>query len=217
MTPSLEDITENLKSLVENISSSQDNYKHDLMKETHELKRHVQLIKEVCYGFDFNFNLHSLLILQQNNFLDQMTNLSQAQPRASLIAALQDERSKAKMLETENAELRATIDSYQQSFKLIMNKYKTHDDQLKSLNKHEGNFQLPIDEINRVRYEFMQQQVNNMVLVIDKATTVDFQKLKEQETKITKLHEDNTTLKKILLCGKKPKLSSIQNKNLPSN
>lgn len=144
-----------------------------------------------------------------------MTNLPRSQPRSSLIAALQDERSKAKMLETENAELRETIDSYQQSFKLIMDKYKTHDDQLKSLNKHESHFQLPIDEINRVRYEFMQQQVNNMVLVIDKATTVDCEKLKVQDDKIVKLHQDNTTLKKILLCSKKPKHPVTQ--NLPSN
>lgn len=64
MTPSLEDITENLKRLVENISSSQDHYKKDLMKETHELKRNVQMIKEVCFdfviGLKFTFGFHCL-------------------------------------------------------------------------------------------------------------------------------------------------------------
>lgn len=125
-------------------------------------------------------------------------NVSQSQPRDSLIYALQDETKQIHNLETENSELQSTIKSYQDFLAIIMKKYREQSTDFEQTIKFETDYNAPSGNLTSQRCEYFQQRLNEMILVLDKAQEIDETKISKQEKQIAELKNQNDKIKKLL-------------------
>lgn len=140
--------------------------------------------------------------MQYHSELGVINNLSESQPRGSLIAALQGEVKQIHELESENTELRTAIDHHQQVLEVIMCKYREQSKQLQRINMLESMYRIPEDNYDSQRYAYLQAKVNEMILVMDKACELNETKMEKQQDLIVKLKEENNRIKKLLLQDK---------------
>lgn len=139
------------------------------------------------------------MCLQFHQELSVVNNLSESQPRTSLISALQDERKKARSLEKENNELRSAIEQHQQVLEIVMMKYREQSKQLARINRLELIYRIPSNDLDCQRYRYLQDKVNEMVLVLEQACETDDFKINSQQQLISKLTAENNRIKRLLL------------------
>lgn len=125
-------------------------------------------------------------------------NVSEYQPRSSLIAALQDEIKQVYNLETENSELKTALKSHQDVLTIIMKKYRDQSKQLGQLIDFETDYTIPEDDLNSQRCQHFQEKVNQMILVLDNSCGIDEDKIALQQKLINKVHKKNLKIKKML-------------------
>ncbi|KAH9401240.1 FGFR1 oncoprotein partner 2 [Tyrophagus putrescentiae] len=180
MTPNADDLIEILKKLVTQIESLDGNVK-GLVQQSHELNKGVQLMEEY------------------HGELGVLNNISELQPRTSLITALQDEERQIEQLEGENRELRLAIEQHQQVLQLIMAKYREQGAKLRRVNQLEARYRLPADHLDAQRHRYMAETVHQTVQVMDRACEVDEAKIRQQQLLIEKIREENGRIKRLLL------------------
>ena len=206
MTPNADDLIEILKKLVTQIESLDGSVK-GLVQQSHELNKGVQLMEEVSRGVmrlcvECRANLHLLFPLSDHQYhgeLGVLNNISELQPRTSLITALQDEERQIEQLEGENRELRLAIEQHQQVLQLIMAKYREQGAKLRRVNQLEARYRLPADHLDAQRHRYMAETVHQTVQVMDRACEVDEAKIRQQQLLIEKIREENGRIKRLLL------------------
>jgi len=180
MTPTVDDLIDTVKKLVNDIDSLDDKVKC-LTHDSYELNKTIKLTKE----------FHQELSI--------LNNLSESQPRASLISALQDEIKQIHRLEKENDELRIAIEQHQQVLKIVMAKYREQKKQLERINELESVYKMPKNDLTSQRYKFFQEKVNEMALVMEKACQLNDDKIEKNQHNIAKVSQENNRIKQLLL------------------
>jgi len=198
MTPTVDDLIDTVRKLVGDIDSLEDKVK-GLSRDLQDLNKTVELTKEVRINqmiAIFNFRIYFPKFHQELSILN---NLSESQPRASLVSALQDEIKQIHHLEKENKELRIAIEQHQQVLEIVMSKYREQKSLLERINELESAYKLPKNDLTSQRYEYFQEKVNEMVLVMDTACQVNDDKIERNQHNISKITEENNRIRKLLL------------------
>lgn len=221
MTPNADDLIEILKKLVSQIDGLEGNVQ-GLVTQSHELNKEVQLTQEVSFWSSIylyqqtdkllifvSFLFHHLHQHQQphqyHNEVGLLNNLSESQPRSSLISALEDETRQIETLEAENGELRVAIEQHQQGLALIMAKYREQSERLERVNALEARYRLPPANVDALRHRFMAASVHQMVGVLEQAVQADDSKVEQQAELIERIRAENGRLKRLLLSGRRDK------------
>lgn len=80
-----------------------------------------------------------------------------------------------------------------------MGKYREQSKQLERINQLEALYRISGKSLDSQRYKYLQERVNEMVLVMDKACEMDEDKAEKQQRLIRKLQGENNRIKKLLL------------------
>nr|XP_027199574.1 FGFR1 oncogene partner 2 homolog [Dermatophagoides pteronyssinus] len=178
MTPNIDKIIQSLQKNTQQLDNLNEQM-NDLSNSSQDLYNTIKLNKEY------------------NDELNYLNNLSTYNTRASLIAALEQERKTIQELENENLELESAIQNHQKVLNVIMTKYREQGHLLEKLNQLEQSYEIQ-DDLLFERENFFQTKLNELVPLLDSVGAFDEIEIQKQDVLIQKMIEKNNKIKKLL-------------------